>query len=130
MKAKAIRYINSLINDETQKRELDIINFIKKCVNEHKEKEELPKNNYEQYFETLWKIYPRKSNKQLAKKTFEHKVRGLEEQDCKDKCNKIYKAMAFDMNKWTAEKRAENYLPHFSSWLNFNIPNSQHFKGK
>ena len=130
MKTQAIKYLNNLINDDTTKKELDLIEFIKKCVKDTKEKEELPKVDWESMFETLWKMYPRKVNKVLAKKTFEHKVRGLNEQECKDKCNQIYKVQLLRQKQWEQQGTDIQYIPHFSSFLNSSIPNSPHFKGR
>lgn len=130
MKSKAIKFLNSLINDNTTKSEIDVIEFCKKAVREMKEKEESPKVQWESMFETLWKLYPRKVNKVLAKKTFEHKVRGLTEQECKDKCNLIYKMQMMRVKQWESEGREMQYYPHYSTLLNSEVPNSKHYKGK
>ncbi|MGN0960577.1 MAG: hypothetical protein ACI4PF_00085 [Christensenellales bacterium] len=39
MKSKALKYVDSLVNDDTPKGELDTINYIKKCIREYKEPE-------------------------------------------------------------------------------------------
>jgi len=125
MKAQAIRYLNSLITDDTTKKDIDLIDFIKKCVREFKEKEPEPQNNGEIYFEKLWKLYPRKVNKQLAKRTFQKKIKGLNEEECRDKCNKIYKAQMMAQQQWKNEARKLQYIPHYSSWLSATVPDGK-----
>lgn len=130
MKSKAIDFLNSLITENTTKKDIDLINFIKSCVKEHREEEKTEKVDIDYFFETLWKLYPRKLNKQLAKRTFEHKIRGLSEQECKEKCNKIYQVMMNRIKEWEEQSRDLQYYPHFSSFLNNEIPNSPKYKGK
>lgn len=130
MKSQAIKYLNALITDDTTKKEIDLIEFIKKCVRDTKEETRDPPLDWQKYFETLWKMYPRKVNKELAKRTFEHKIRGLNEQECKDKCNKIYKAQMVSQKDWKDRQVERFYIPHYSSWLNNQIPNSPHYKGR
>lgn len=130
MKAKAIRLLNGLITDGTTKSELDLINFIKQCVNEKKVKEDLPKVDWTPYFETLWKLYPKKSDKQNAKKMFERKIRGLTEQECKEKCNLIYKAQMKYQKQLEQNDTPLEYTKLYASWLNCEVPNSKHYKGR
>lgn len=130
MKAKALKYLESLVKDTTPKSECDLVAYCKKCVRAFTEKEQVDnKVDWLPMFETLWKMYPRKANKVLAKKTFEHKIRGLNEQECKDKCNQIYKAQTLRIKQWESEGRQIQYFPHYSSWLNAEIQNSKHYKG-
>ena len=130
MKAKAIKWLSDQIRDDTCKAELDIIEFCKKCVRDCKERESTPKNNVDvdKYFGVLWGVYPRKINKEQAKKTFEHKIRGLSVEQCNEKCNAIYKAIV----KYAESVKGKEmqYVAHFSSFLNANVPNSKHFKGR
>ena len=131
MKAETVRYLQSLILDDTPKKTCDLIEFAIKCVKEHKIAEKVEtKVDWLPMFETLWKMYPRKVNKELAKKTFEHKIRGLEEQECKDKCNLIYKAQKIAMVRWEEQGTEMQYIPHYSSWLNSSVPNSPKYKGR
>ena len=130
MKSKAIKFLNSLINDNTTKSEIDVIEFCKKAVREMKEKEESPKVQWESMFETLWKLYPRKVNKVLAKRTFEHKIRGLSEEECREKCNLIYKLQMTRQKQWKEEGREMQYVSHYSTFLNNEVPNSKHYKGR
>lgn len=126
MKTPAINYLNSLINDSTTKRELDIINFIKKCVKEYKVVEK-PKlvDGWQNYFETLWKLYPRKVGKQQAIKMFQRKIIGLNEEETRNKCNLIYKALMKYKQELERLNTQPEYVKHFATWLNAEIPNSK-----
>ena len=132
MKTKSLKWLNSKITDETTKAELDIIEFIKLCVREMKVKvaEEKPKVDWLPMFETLWKIYPRKIGKQNAIKQFEHKVRGLTEDECRQKCNAIYLAEVKYINQLKANDTPLEYTKHFASWLNSEVKNSPKYKGR
>lgn len=130
MKSKATKFLNSLINDSTTKAELDVIDFLKKLVRDYKAPEKKQEFDWSPMFETLWKLYPRKVNKVLAKKTFEHKVRGLAEQECKDKCNQIYKVQLLRQKQWEQQGTEIQYIPHYSSFLNSSVPNSPKYKGR
>ena len=92
MKSKVIDWLCGLVTETTTKAELDMIEFAKKCVKAYKEKEVVKTDvDLEQFFSVLWKLYPRKVNKELARKTFEHKLRGLSAEQCRQKSNAIYK---------------------------------------
>lgn len=130
MKSKAIKWLSDQVQPNTTKSELDVIDFLKKLVREYKVPEKKQEFDWSPMFETLWKLYPRKVNKVLAKKTFEHKVRGLTEQECKDKCNLIYKMQTTRVKQWENEGRELQYYPHYSSLLNSEVPNSKHYKGR
>lgn len=131
MKSATIKLLQSLITDETTKKDLDLLQFAIKCVREHKV-EEKPKNEVDwlPYFETLWKLYPRRINKELAKRSFEHKIRGLNEQECKDKCNLIYKAQRRYQSQIEQNGTPQEFVKHYASWLNAEVPNSKHYKGR
>ena len=124
MKSKALKWLNSQISDTTTKAEIDIIEFCKKAVRSLELEEKGAKVEWLPMFETLWKLYPRKVGKELAKKTFEHKIRGMNEQECKDKCNLIYKAQKIAVAKWNELETEMQYIPHYSTWLNNSVPNS------
>lgn len=131
MKSATIKFLQSLLTDDRPKGECDLIEFAIRCVREHKVEEKVEtKVDWLPMFETLWKMYPRKVNKELAKRTFEHKIRGLGEQECKDKCNLIYKAQKIAMARWENQGTEMQYIPHYSSWLNSSVPNSPKYKGK
>lgn len=129
MKSKAMKWLSAQVQPTTTKAELDVIDFLKKLVREYKAQEKKQEFDWSPMFETLWKLYPRKVNKVLAKKTFEHKVRGLNEQECKDKCNLIYKAEMRYINQIKENGTEITYVKHFSSWLNAEVPNSPNYKG-
>lgn len=94
-----------------------------------KEKDiEKEKFDWEPLFEKLWKLYPNKKDKILGKSTFEHKIRGLSEKECIEKCNAIYKAQAICVKDWTDYRTEQQFIPRYSSWLNNNIPDSPKFK--
>lgn len=86
----------------------------------------------EKYFETTYSIYPRKVSKQQAKKTYEHKFRGLESDEARKLAIRIYKSLERQIALWQAENKGNGreleYIPHFSSWLNDNIEDSKNFK--
>lgn len=131
MKSQTIKFLQSLLTSDRPKGECDLIEFAIRCVREHKVEEKVEtKVDWLPMFETLWKMYPRKVNKELAKKTFEHKIRGLGEQECKDKCNLIYKAQKIAMARWENQVTEMKYIPHYSSWLNSSVPNSPKYRGK
>lgn len=131
MKSQTIKFLQSLLTDDRPKGECDLLQFAIRCVREHKVEEKVEnKVDWLPMFETLWKMYPRKVNKELAKRTFEHKIRGLGEQECKDKCNLIYKAQKIAMVRWEEQGTQMQYIPHYSSWLNSSVPNSPKYRGK
>ena len=120
------------IRTNTNYTDNDIDNDNDIVINKNIEKENILKEkvDWESKFEKLWSLYPRKKNKQLAKKTFEHKIRGLDNQECVDKCNAIYKAQVISTNEWKTNNTDEQFIPHYSSWLNNNVPNSPKYKGR
>lgn len=130
MKTNAIKYLNALVTDNTTKKEIDLIDYIKKCVREYKTENKAPEVDWLKYFQKLWELYPRKVNKELAKRTFEHKIRGLNEEDCKEKCRKIYQMQSAQVGVWKEKGTEMQFIPHFSTWLNASIPNSKYYKGK
>ena len=132
MKLKSIKWLNDKITDKTTKSELDIIDYIKLCIRNYKTEidESKIKVDWKPFFEKLWKMYPKHVSKQTACKTFEHKIRGLSEDECREKCNLIYKAQYIRQKEWADENRDIQYIPHYSSFLNSEIPNSKFYKGK
>lgn len=130
MKSKATKFLNSLIKDDTTKAELDVIDFLKKLVRDYKAPEKTQELDWVPMFETLWKMYPKKSDKQNAKKMFERKVRGLTEEECREKCNLIYKAQMRYQNQLIQNQTPLEYTKLYASWLNCEVPNSKHYKGR
>lgn len=131
MKAKATKFLNGLISDQTPKCELDIINYLKRLVNaEEKPQKAIPKVDYTPYFEYLWKMYPRKVGKQNAIKQFEKKVRGFNEEEIKTLSNRIYLLLKRRIAYWQENETETCYIPHFASLLNAEVPNSKYYKGR
>lgn len=131
MKEKALKFLNDLVNDDTSKGQLDIIAYIKKCIKEYERSQESnDKFDWGFIFDKLWEIYPRKVGKEAAKKAFEHKVRGLPEEDCRAKCNVIYIREKQAISGWVEDGTETQYIPHFSTWLNANVPNSDKYRGR
>lgn len=134
MKKRAIEWLSAHITDETPKAELDLIEFIKQCVKNTKERESALKSesavDISKYFDVLWAIYPKKTGKEQARKTFEHKLRGLTKEQCDVKCNAIYKAEKQYIEYLQANDTPMQYVKMFSSWLNSEVPNSKYYKGR
>ena len=131
MKNKAIKWLNSLIKDETPKVELDIIKYLKSLVRAEKEpKNDMHEVDYTPYFEYLWKMYPRKVGKQNAIKQFEKKIRGYSEEEVKNISNRIYLIVKNRIAYWKDKETKIEYIPHFASLLNAEVPNSKYYKGR
>ena len=131
MKAETIRYLQSLITDDTPKKTCDIVEYAIKCIREYKVTEKVKtKVDWLPMFETLWKLYPKKSDKQNAKKMFERKIRGLTQEECREKCNLIYKAQMKYQNQLIQNNTPLEYTKLYASWLNCEVPNSKHYKGR
>ena len=131
MKSQTIKFLQSLLTDDRPKGECDLLRFAIRCVREHKVEEKVDnKVDWLPMFETLWKMYPKKSDKQNAKKMFERKVRGLTEEECREKCNLIYKAQMRYQNQLIQNQTPLEYTKLYASWLNCEVPNSKHYKGR
>ena len=131
MKMETVRYLQSLITDDTPKKVCDMVEFAVKCVKAYKVEEKVEnKVDWLPMFETLWKMYPKKSDKQNAKKMFERKVRGLTEEECREKCNLIYKAQMRYQNQLIQNQTPMEYTKLYASWLNCEVPNSKYYKGR
>lgn len=131
MKSQTIKFLQSLLTDDRPKGECDLLQFAIRCVREHKVEEKVEnKVDWLPMFETLWKMYPKKLDKQNAKKMFERKVRGLTEEECREKCNLIYKAQMRYQNQLIQNQTPLEYTKLYASWLNCEVPNSKHYKGR
>ena len=129
MKTEAIKYLNGLVVDETTKKEIDLIEFIKKCVREFRE-EEKPSNELESYinelYEKFYKIYLRKGSKEQGKKTFRKKLIKLKNEELiLDKARNIAKMYSQQVNVWKKNETDKKYIPLISSWLNANVPDGK-----
>lgn len=131
MKSATIKFLQSLLTSDRPKGECDLIEFAIRCVREHKVEEKVEtKVDWLPMFETLWKMYPRKVGKQNAVKQFEHKVRGLNEEECREKCNLIYLAEVKYIKQLQDNGTPLEFTKHFSSFLNAEVPNSKYYKGR
>ena len=75
----------------------------------------------ETFFETIWKFYPNKNAKELARNEFDKKFIGIKNnEDAKAKANYIYKKMI----KYI-EDCDENYIKSFKNWLEGEIENGK-----
>ncbi len=87
-----------------------------------------------EYFDKTYTIYPRKVSKEDARKAYEHKFRGLEQDEGRKLANYIYINLEKQVQIWSAEKdgkgREKEFMPHMATWLNDNIQDSPHFKRK
>lgn len=90
----------------------------------------IPAAEIAEMFNILWKIYPRKEGKEQAKKTFEHKLRGLKVEQAKDKANKIFLLIKSKRKMWEENETEIRFIPMFSSLLNSDVPDSPHFGGR
>lgn len=85
-----------------------------------------------EYFEKTYAIYPRKVSKEQARKTYAHKLVGLDVEGARKVANTIYKCLEKQLVVWGNEKdgegRLQEFLPHFSTWLNDNFADSPHYK--
>ena len=131
MKSKAIKWLEKQVESgDTLKETLELVKFIIKCVKEHGVEEKPPQIDINPFFNKLWALYPKRVSKQLALKTFEHKLRGLSEEQCREKCNQIYKLQMLRQKQWEFESRDKQYIPNYSTFLNAEVPNSKFFKGR
>lgn len=132
MKNKAIKWLNAQITDEMSKGDYDIVQYLKGLVRADKgdKTETADKVDWQPYFDYLWKIYPRKVGKQNAIKQYEKKVRGLTEEETKAVSNAIYAKLKKRIAYWQETETEICYIPHFASFLNAEIQNSKHYKGR
>lgn len=92
------------------------------------------KENYIlELFEKTWLIYPHKTGKEQAKKTWSKKFNGLNTKELiREKALKIYALLENHIASWKKEVdskgkvgRPKQFIPHFSSWLNNEIPDKR-----
>lgn len=123
MKTKSLKWLNSKITDETTKAELDIIEFIKKCVNSFaiEPKNQENENYIKELFEKFYKLYCRKGARQQAFKTFRKKLVKLKtKEEILEKARKI--VMLYQKQREELESRDVGFRPLLSSWINSNVP--------
>ena len=74
-------------------------------------------------FDKIWVTYPKKASKEQARKTWFKKLKKFKtEEEVLEKAQKIAKMFIQAKTSWVNENRDKQYIPHFSSWLNSNIP--------
>lgn len=123
MKTQAIEFINELITDNTTKKELELLDFIKKCIREYRVE---CKKTFEPYINELYQkfyaIYVKKGSKEQGRKTFLKKLIKLKtEEQILDKARLIVKIYHRQLQIWENEEREKKYIPFISSWLNANV---------
>lgn len=126
MKTQAIKYLNGLVGNETTKGEIDLIDFIKKCVNSYCEKPK-PDSSNDEYIDELYKkfydIYRRKGSREQGRKTFHKKLCKIKDREqILEKARKIAKLYSQYDKMWEAEGTEKRFIPLISSWLNSNVP--------
>lgn len=87
-----------------------------------------------EYFEKTYAIYPRKVSKEQARKTYEHKLIGLDVESGRKRANAIYISIERQLVVWKNENdgagRKVEHIPYFSTWLNDNFADSPYKKRK
>lgn len=81
-------------------------------------------------FDKIWSSYPRKVGKEQAKKTWVKKFNGLmTKADIDQKAIRVKQLLTAHISAWSKETnklgevgRLVQYMPHFSTWLNDEIP--------
>lgn len=117
-------------NKYNNKKKENIIKERKKDIEKNTDKELL--NNFIlEAFEKIWLYYPRKVSKERSKQTWIKKLSNMDNiDDIKTKANKIYIILKQQIIAWSNEinqdghkGRYKQFIPHFSTWLNSEIPN-------
>ena len=128
MRQKAIDWLNKKIADDTTKAELDIIEFIKKCVKEFAPKKvDREKEDYiNELFNKFYGVYPRKGSKEQARKTFRKKLVKLKtNEEILEKARKMAKLLSLQGRKWKEDNTSKQYIPLCSTFLNANVPDKE-----
>ena len=84
-------------------------------------------------FEKTWVLYPHKVGKEQAKKTWIKKLDSLKTlDDITNKARKIVLLLNNHIKSWASEVdklgnkgRPKQYIPHFSTWLNSEVPDKE-----
>lgn len=124
-KSKAIKFLNSLITDETQKCDLDIIKYIKKVLNEVESSKPTKENEdyIRELFLKFYDKYKRKGGKEQAYKTWRKKLIKIKNKDgILHKARKIAVLCLSHQSEWERNGTEMQYIPMCSTWLNANIP--------
>lgn len=135
MRSKAIKYLNSLVNDDTTKKQLDLITYIKKCVNEfaklEEKKKEIPKEYISVFdFWNTQKIITHKEMTEQIIKAFEKCFKKYKEEEIKTYIERYKKVISdqtyfFDY-KWTLAEFLSRrdgisaFTDEGSKWVSYN----------
>lgn len=135
MRSKAIKYLNSLVNDDTTKKQLDLITYIKKCVNEfaklEEKKKEIPKEYISVFdFWNTQKIITHKEMTEQIIKAFEKCFKKYKEEEIKTYIERYKKVISdrtyfFDY-KWTLTEFLSRrdgisaFTDEGSKWVSYN----------
>lgn len=125
MKNKALRFLDSLINDETTKYELDIIHYLKGLTKADNAIKKINENEpyIKELFDMFYKIYARKGGKEQAYKTWRKKLIKIKDrEEILEKARKIARMYRWHCKEWETNNTSKQYIPYCSSWLNSNIP--------
>lgn len=123
MKSETIKYLKTLISDDTPKKTCDIVQFAIRCVREYKvEERNKEKEEYiAELFDKFYDVYCRKGGKEQAKKTWRKKLVSLPTKEkILEKARKI--ALLYSRFAKEYEEKDKQYVPLCSSWLNSNVP--------
>lgn len=80
------------------------------------------------WFDLTYAIYPRKVSKELSRRYYVDALIGMNYDEARKKAIGIYKMLQTQCELWKKEHngqgRADEFIPHFSSWLSDNVPDS------
>lgn len=90
--------------------------------------------NIDTWFNSTYSIYPRKVSKIQGKNTFVKKLQGRGHEEAHTLAQQIYQLLERQIEAWEKENEGQGrkieYIPHFSSWLNANVPDKPKGNGK
>lgn len=74
-------------------------------------------------FDKIWVFYPKKVGKEQARKTWTKKLINLKtSEEILNKSKVIFTLLNNHIKSWKDDGRTIRFIPHFSSWLNDEIP--------
>lgn len=125
MKNKALRLLESLVDENTPKGELDIIQYLKRLVRADNGLKQTNENEpyIKELFDKFYAVYLRKGSKEQAYKTWKKKLSKIRnKEEILEKARKIAKLYHAHALEWQESDRDKRFIPLCSSWLNANIP--------
>lgn len=120
-----LRWLDSHINEETSKSELDIINYLKSLTRANKPlKQDSELESYiDELFVKFYKVYVRKGGKEQARKTWAKKFKKLKtKDDILEKARKIATLYNQFAKQWQEKETEMQYIAMCSTFLNANVP--------